>query len=402
MSNTLTNNVFKIKEDLYFTGVVDKDLEIFDIIMETEFGTTYNSYLIKDEKTVLFDTVKENFRKEFFNNLSQVTDINDIDYVVIHHTEPDHAGSLRYLLDINPNIEVFCTGPAKAYLSEQVNKPFKCHVVKDGEILNIGKRNIKFISTPFLHWADTMFTYIEEDKTLFTCDAFGCHFANTDADCIESEDYLKSARLYYDCIVKPFAKHVVSAIDKVVNLNIEFDTILTSHGPILSKDPMSAVKRYLDWSNEVLSHTNQSKAAIFYLSAYTNTLSMAKKIEAGFESKGIDVTLYDLENMSLQEMHDAVVSSKVIILGSPTINRTMVKPMWDLFSVIDPMANQGKIAGVFGSYGWSGEGISMAENILKSMSFKMPVPTLKKKFFPSEEIFNECIEFGSEFAELVK
>ncbi|MGL5316290.1 MAG: FprA family A-type flavoprotein [Peptostreptococcaceae bacterium] len=402
MSNILTNEPLEIKKDLYFTGVVDKDLEIFDIIMETEFGTTYNSYLIKDEKTVLFDTVKENFREEFFQNLSKVTDINNIDYVVIHHTEPDHAGSLRYLLDLNPNIEVFCTGPAKVYLSEQINKPFKCHVVKDGEVLNIGKRNIKFISTPFLHWADTMFTYVEEDKTLFTCDAFGCHFANTDPDCIESEDYLKSARLYYDCIVKPFAKHVVSAIDKVVNLNIEFDTILTSHGPILSKDPMAAVKRYLDWSNEVLSHSNQSKAAIFYLSAYTNTLSMAKKIEAGFESKGIDVTLYDLENMTLQEMHDAVVTSKVILLGSPTINRTMVKPMWDLFSVIDPMANQGKIAGVFGSYGWSGEGISIAENILKSMAFKMPVPTLKKKFFPSEEVFNECIEFGNQFAELIK
>lgn len=396
------SNVFEIKDDIYFTGVVDKELKVFDIIMETEFGTTYNCYLIKDEKTVLFDTVKPNFKKEFLENISQFTDINNIDYVVVHHTEPDHAGSLKYLLDLNPNIEVFCTKAAQMYLSEQINKPFKCHVIKDGEILNIGKRNIKFITAPFLHWADTMFTYIEEDKTLFTCDAFGCHFASVDPNAIDDEDYLKSAKHYYDCIVKPFAKHVINAINKVVDLQLEFDTILTSHGPILSKDPMGAVKRYLDWSTEVLNNSNQNQVSIFYLSAYTNTLDMAKKIEEGLVSEGVKVNLYDLENMSLHEMHDAVVMSKVILLGSPTINRTMVKPMWDLFSTIDPMANQGKIAGIFGSYGWSGEGITMAENLLKSMAFKMPVETIKKKFAPDEDVLNDCVEFGRNFADLVK
>ncbi|WP_122640277.1 FprA family A-type flavoprotein [Romboutsia sp. Marseille-P6047] len=396
------SKVFEVKEDIYFTGVVDKDLEVFDIIMETEFGTTYNSYIIKDEKTVLFDTVKPNFKDEFISNISEITDVKDIDYVVIHHTEPDHAGSLKYILDLNPNIEVYCTKAAKLYLDEQINKPFKCHVIKDGETLNIGKRTLRFIVAPFLHWADTMFTYVEESKTLFTCDAFGCHFANVDADCVESEDYLKSAKHYFDCIVKPFSKHVLNAVNKVVDLGIEFDTILTSHGPMLTKDPMAAVKRYVEWSTETVEFTNQNQVAVFYLSAYTNTLTMAKKIEEGLLSEGAQVKLYDLEQLTLKEMHDAVVMSKVILLGSPTINKTMVKPMWDLFSVIDPMANQGKIAGVFGSYGWSGEGISMAENTLKAMSFKVPVPALKKKFFPSEDTLCECIEFGKEFAKLVK
>lgn len=396
------NNVFEIKKDIYFTGVVDKDLEVFDIIMETEFGTTYNSYIIKDEKTVLFDTVKPNFKDEFISNIEKVTKVEDIDYVVVHHTEPDHAGSLKYILDLNPDIEVYCTKAAKLYLDGQINKPFKCHIITDGEVLNIGKRNIRFITAPFLHWADTMFTYVEEDKTLFTCDAFGCHFASTDAKAVESEDYLKSSKHYYDCIVKPFAKHVLSAIDKVVNLNIEFDTILTSHGPILSQNPMDAVKRYLDWSTEVINTTNQNQAAVFYLSAYSNTLEMAKNIEKGLISEGVKTKLYDLETISLKEMHDAVVMSKVIILGSPTINKTMVKPMWDLFSVIDPMANQGKIAGVFGSFGWSGEGISMAESILKAMTFKMPVESLKKKFSPSDETLNDCFEFGASFGKLLK
>lgn len=396
------SNVFEVKKDIYFTGVVDKDLKVFDIIMETEFGTTYNSYIIKDEKTVLFDTVKPNFKDEFLNNISEITDVKDIDYVVIHHTEPDHSGSLKYILDLNPNIEVYCTKAAKMYLDEQINRPFKCHVIKDGEVLNIGKRNLKFITAPFLHWADTMFTYVEEDKTLFTCDAFGCHFAHVDADMVENEDYLKSSKHYYDCIVKPFAKHVLNAINKVVELKLDFDTILTSHGPMLTKDPMAQVKRYLDWSTEVVNTTNQNQVTVFYLSAYTNTLVMAKHIEKGLLEEGAKVTLYDLETMSLKEMHDAVVMSKVILLGSPTINKTMVKPMWDLFSVIDPMANIGKIGGVFGSYGWSGEGITMAENLIKAMAFKMPVPTMKKKFFPSEETCQECVNFGKEFAKLIK
>ncbi|MBP3906414.1 MAG: FprA family A-type flavoprotein [Peptostreptococcaceae bacterium] len=393
---------FEVKKDIYWTGVIDKDLKVFDIIMETEFGTTYNAYFIDDEKKVLFDTVKPNFKKEFIEKLSKLTDIKELDYVVIHHTEPDHAGSLKYILDINPDVEVICTNAAKMYLAEQVNRPFKCHVIKDGETLNIGKRTLKFISAPFLHWADTMFTYIEEDKTLLTCDAFGCHFASVDANDVDSDNYLKSAKHYFDCIVKPFSKHVLKAVNKVVELGLDFDTILTSHGPILTKEPMAQVKRYVEWSTETVNSTNQDQLAILYLSAYTNTKVMAEKIAEGAKSVVDNVQLYDIETMDLHELHDVIVMSKGVIFGSPTINRTMVKPMWDAFSVIDPMANQGKIAGVFGSYGWSGEGITMAETNLKGMGFKMPVESLKKKFFPSDDTLQECFDFGAEFAKQAK
>lgn len=393
---------FEVKKDIYWTGVIDKDLKVFDIIMETEFGTTYNAYFINDEKKVLFDTVKPNFKKEFIEKLSKLTDIKELDYVVIHHTEPDHAGSLKYILDINPDVEVICTNAARMYLAEQVNRPFKCHVIKDGETLNIGKRTLKFISAPFLHWADTMFTYIEEDKTLLTCDAFGCHFASVDANDVDSDNYLKSAKHYFDCIVKPFSKHVLKAVNKVVELGLDFDTILTSHGPILTKEPMAQVKRYVEWSTETVNSTNQDQLAILYLSAYTNTKVMAEKIAEGAKSVVDNVQLYDIEAMDLHELHDIIVMSKGVIFGSPTINRTMVKPMWDAFSVIDPMANQGKVAGVFGSYGWSGEGITMAETNLKGMGFKMPVESLKKKFFPSDDTLQECFDFGAEFAKQAK
>lgn len=396
------SNVFEIKPGIFYTGVVDKDLEIFDIIMETKYGTTYNSYLIKDEKTVLVDTVKDCFKDEFLSNLQELVDIKDIDAVVIHHTEPDHAGCLKYILDINPDVEVYCTKAAKLYLADQVNRDFKCTTVKTGDTLNTGTKTLQFIQAPFLHWADTMFTYVPEDKTLFTCDAFGCHYSSFDCKAIDDEGYLESAKLYYDCIVRPYATHVLDAVNKVVELGLDFDTILTSHGPILSERPMEQVGRYVEWSKEAVAETNNNELAIFYLSAYTNTLKMAEKIQEGALSKGAKVKLYDLETLSLKEIHDAVLSAKAVLVGSPTINRTMVKPMWDLFSVIDPMANKGTIAGVFGSYGWSGEGITMAENIFKSMAFKQPLPSLKKKFFPSDDTFKECFDYGVEFGKLVK
>ena len=397
------SNVLEIKKDIYYTGVLDKDLEVFDIIMETEFGTTYNSYLIKDEKTVLIDTVKSTFKDLFFEKIEQVTPIEDIDYIVVHHTEPDHASSLSYILDRNPDAVVYCTTAAKNYLTSQLNRDFKFKTIKDGEVLNIGKRNLRFITAPMLHWADTMFTYVEEDKVLFTCDAFGCHYGDFDAECVaNNEDYIKASKVYYDCIVKPFAQYVLDGVDKVVGLGIDFDTILTSHGPILSKEPMEQVKRYVKWSQEAVDATNKDKVSIFYLSAYGNTKKMAEKIAEGAKSEGVEVGLYDLEQLTHEEMHDKFLESKVVVLGSPTINRTMVKPMWDLFSNVDPMANRGTLAGVFGSYGWSGEGITMAENTLKSMNFKMPVETVKKKFFPDEATLQACVEAGKEYAKLVK
>lgn len=397
------SNVFEIKKDVYYTGVLDKGLEVFDIIMETEYGTTYNSYLIKDEKTVLFDTVKSNFKDEFFENIEAITPIEDIDYIVVHHTEPDHASCLAYVLDKNPEAVIYCTTPAKNFLTNQLNREFKFKTVKDGDVLNIGKRNIKFVLAPMLHWADTMFTYIEEDKLLLTCDAFGCHYGSYDSECVkDNEDYLKASKVYYDCIVKPFAQNVLDGVDKVVKLGLDFDTILTSHGPILSKEPMEQVKRYIEWSKDATKTTNNDKISMFYLSAYGNTKLMAEKIAEGAKSEGADVSIYDLEKLTHEEMHDKFLESKIVVLGSPTINKTMVKPMWDLLSNIDPMANKGTIAGVFGSYGWSGEGITMAENLLKSMAFKMPVETVKKKFFPDKATLNACVEAGKEYAKLLK
>lgn len=390
---------FEIKNKIFWTGVLDPGLETFDIIMKTPHGSTYNSYFIDDEKKVLIDTVKTNFKDEYLEKLKKLTNIREIDYVIINHTEPDHAGSLKYILEINPDVEIFCTKAASIFLQEQINREFKYHVIKDGEELDIGSRKLTFITAPFLHWSDTMFVYSRTDKTLFSCDCFGSHYCAIEHEAVNKTEYPDAIKHYYRCIMEPFAQHYLNAHEKIKDLTM--DAILPSHGPILSEKPQDAIANYFAWSTKEMNTRNQSQVAVFYLSAYRNTEIMAEKIWEGLEAAGATVKFIDAEKEDLEAIHYAINTSKGILLGSPTINKTMVKPMWDLLSLIDPMANMGKIAGVFGSYGWSGEGLQMAHSLLKQMAFKLPFEPLGKKFTPSEETLKQCFELGKAFAEKI-
>ncbi|WP_053955982.1 FprA family A-type flavoprotein [Inediibacterium massiliense] len=392
-------NTFEIKNKIYWAGVLDPNLEVFDIIMHTPYGSTYNSYFIDDEKKVLIDTVKSNFKGEYLEKLSKLIDLQSIDYVIINHTEPDHAGSLKYILEVNPHIEVFCTKAAGIFLKEQVNQEFKMHIISDGETLDIGSRKLTFITAPFLHWSDTMFVYSEADQVLFSCDCFGSHYCSIDALEVHKNEYEDASKHYYNCIMKPFAQHYLKAHEKIKNLPIKI--ILTSHGPILSEKPEENIQNYFNWSQEEMNTRNQKQVTVVYLSAYKNTEMMALKIKEGLEAAGAKVKFVDAEKEDLATLHEMINTSKGILIGSPTINKTMVKPIWDLLSIIDPMANMGKIAGVFGSFGWSGEGIKMAHGILKQMAFKMPFEPLQKKFTPSEETLEQCFQLGKNFAEYI-
>ncbi len=390
---------FEIINKVYWTGVLDPDLRTFDIIMKTPYGSTYNSYFIDDEKKVLIDTVKPNFKGEFLEKLQTLVDIKDLDIVVINHTEPDHAGCLRYILEINPNIEVYSTKAAQIFLQEQVNRDFKSHVIKDGETLNIGSRTLRFITAPFLHWSDTMFTYSEEDKLLFTCDGFGSHYCAIEPEASQGEDYAEAFRHYYDAIMHPFAPHVLNALEKIKNLPIE--KTLPSHGPILEEGSYQR-EHYYNWAKRDNDKRNKNQVSVIFLSAYTNTEKMALSIMEGLQQvEGVTIRMIDAEKEPLHDIAEAISVSKGILFGSPTINKSMVKPLWDVFSVIDPMANMGKIAGTFGSYGWSGEGIKMADSLLKIMSFKVPFEPLEKKFSPSKETLEKCKDFGKEFGQYI-
>ncbi len=214
----------KLKEDFYWTGIIDENLRVFDIIMLTEFGTTYNSYVLKTgDKTVLFETAKAKFFDEYLRELKKITEIEKIDYLVVDHTEPDHAGSVELLLDINPNMKIIATGCAVNFLKNIVNRDFYSIQVKDNESMKIGDKTLTFMTVPNLHWPDTMYTWIEEDKILVTCDSFGAHYGVEGvlrSEVRNEENYNKAARYYFDCIIGPFKGFMMKALKRVKELDL--------------------------------------------------------------------------------------------------------------------------------------------------------------------------------------
>ncbi|CDF58522.1 FprA family A-type flavoprotein [Thermobrachium celere] len=384
----------ELKKGVYWVGVKNPELRVFDIIMTTKKGTTYNSYLIVDEKITLIDTVKDGYQDEFLKNIKSLIGDRKIDYLVVHHTEPDHSGSLRKILETYEDIVVYASKPALINIREITNMNF--NGVEAKEELNIGDRTLKFISAPFLHWPDTIFTYSEKDKILFTCDAFGCHYCDENSifnD--EVGDFSDEFRYYYDVIMGPFKKYVVSAIEKIKN--IDFDMVCTSHGPVLRRDVNKYIDLYEKWSREGI-YEEEKSAVVAYVSAYGYTKQIAEAITNGLKENGVNVYLYDISESNLSEIVDKIERSKALLVGSPTINQDAVKPVWDLLSLICPINNRGKIATAFGSYGWSGEAVPMLIDRLKGLKFNTEIEGLKVKFKPSEDDLIKAKELGNMIA----
>lgn len=388
-------NSLEVKNNIFWVGSLDFDIRTFDVIMTTEYGTTYNSYVVKGaEKTALIETSKDRFFEENLERIKTVIDPEKIDYLIVNHTEPDHTGAVEKFLEINPNITVYGTVAAINYLKQITNKEFNSKAVKDGDTLDLGGKILKFISVPFLHWPDSMYTYIEEDKTLFTCDSFGCHYADEKVfnDKI-SGDFIDAYKYYFDCIMGPFKDFVLKAIDKISPLDIE--TICPGHGPVLREDLDKYINLYKEWS--VVKKEN--KVVVAYVSAYGYTKKMAEKIAEGVKSKGIAVSLYDLETANKDKVMADIYTAKGLLVGSPTLVNDALPPVWNILTSLNPTINKGLLAGAFGSYGWSGEAVPNMEGRLNQLKFKMPAGVLKIQFNPSEEELSKCFEYGVSFAE---
>lgn len=392
--------ILEIKKDIKWIGVLDPDLVTFDIVMETKYGTTYNSYFINAEKKAIVETVKKPFWNTYKNKIQQLTNPADIEYIILNHTEPDHSGSLSNLLEIAPNATVVGSGQALNYLQDITGKTFKSLKVKDGDTLSLGNKTLKFIGAPNLHWPDTIYTYINEDKVLITCDSFGAHFCHPEMYDDIVGNYDDSFKYYFDVILKPFSKFMIKAIEKIRPLDI--DVIATGHGPILR----SNWKHFVDYSeqlaNEYLCTTanKDKKVLITYISAYGFTREMAEKIKDGVDSvDGMKAELVDIENMLLGDLEEKLVANNAIIVGSPTINQNTLLPIYKLFSVVNPIRDRGKLAAAFGSYGWSGEAVGIIESNLKNLKFKVIQEAFSSKFFPHEDKAQNAINFGKCFAE---
>ncbi len=389
----------ELKKNLYWVGNQDPELRVFDIIMETEFGTTYNSYILKgNEKTVLFESSKLKCLPDYLDKVESIVSITDIDYLVVNHTEPDHAGAIEKLLEINPRIKIVGTATAIGFLKEICNRDFTAIVVNDGDTLSIGDKTLKFITAPNLHWPDTMFTYIPEEKMLVTCDCFGSHYSHdgvTNDTIPNQEDYLRALKYYFDMIIGPFKSFALAAIKKIDGL--EIDLIATGHGPVLVKEPMKVVELYKQWATEINPNTKKT-VVIPYVSAYGYTLEIAEKITEGIKAAGdIDVRLYDLVYADVAKVNEELYWADGILLGTPTMVGEALKPIWDLCTSMFARTHSGKLASAFGSYGWSGEGVPNIIQRLKQLRMKVYGEGLRIRFKPNQAQLQEAFEFGYNF-----
>lgn len=395
------NQALSVEKDIHWVGVMDYDIITFDIVMETKYGTTYNSYFIDAEKKVLIDTVKEKFFDTYIEKIKSLTNPEDIEYIICTHTEPDHSGSLKHMIDLAPNAIVIGSGQAINYLTEMVGKPFKWQKVKDGDVVDLGNKKIRIIGAPNLHWPDTIYAYLEEEQLLFTCDSFGAHYADEKMFDDQVGDYHAAFKYYFDVILKPYSKFLLKAIDKISPL--EINAICPGHGPILRSNWKDIVEESKELATEYLINTTkQNRILLAYISAYGYTKEMALKIAEGIKKKGsFDIDIVDIENMLLGDLEEKVVRADAIIVGSPTINQNTLLPIYKLFSVINPIRDKGKPAAVFGSYGWSGEAVKIIEDHLANLKLKVK-NSYSAKFYPNDEKAAELIEFGEDFAEALE
>lgn len=393
--------IIDITDDVKWVGVLDYDIETFDIVMKTEYGTTYNSYFINAEKKTLIEVAKEKFSETYFKKLNALTDLSEISYIILDHTEPDHSGSLELLLGYASSAIVVGSGNAIKYLEDMVDIPFRSLVVKDGDTLDLGNKTLKFISAPNLHWPDSIYTWLVEDKVLFTCDSFGAHYCTEHMTDDLNEDYLKALKYYFDVILKPYSRFIIRAIEKIKPFDIRF--ICPGHGPILGRNRDKIVDLTLKYANEYLdvnAGASGNKILVAYVSAYGYTGKAAEIIAEGIREAGdFDVKVVDVENIDPAELDLLLTESGAILAGSPTINQNTLLPIYTMFALINPIRDRGKLAASFGSYGWSGEAAMIIAETFKNLKLKVFDENLSFKFRPSGSKGEDLKLFGKKFAE---
>lgn len=391
----------QLSEQLWSVGVLNPALRIFDIVMESPYGTSYNAYLLKGEKNVLIETVhKDNF-DEFSANIESVIPLEDLDYLIMNHTEPDHSGSVALLLARCPNLTVICTGPAKKFLGAITSCDFPCQVVKDGDTLDIGGRRLQFISAPLLHWPDTMFTWDAEAQTLFTCDFLGTHFcAPTMLDTSLTpyrSAYEQEFKRYYNCIFGPFKPSVLAGLDKMPP---DTKLVCPSHGPCLTQGIPEAKDSYRRWSTPA--PKEGKTAAVLYCSAYGCTAALAQAGAQALTREGFQVTSLDLTYAPAGEGAALANACDVVLVGAPTINRDAPGAAWAVLQHIDAINTKGRAAGAFGSYGWSGEAPEMLHTRLAQLKFSVPDGLCRACFTPTQEDLDDMAAYALQVAALVK
>ncbi len=392
----------KVAEKVFWVGVKDPDLRVFDINVRTDYGTTYNSYLILGEKKALVDSVKFGFEEDFLSKIAEHTPVEEIDYLIVNHTEPDHSGCIPLLLKKNPRLKLFCSKPALPFLKNVLNDDsVEIQGVKTGDRLELGGLTLEFQSAPFLHWPDTMFTYLIEEKVLFPCDGYASHFSPHEGIFYRPGDQVvdHATWYYYDCIMRPYAAHCRKATEEA--LQKEIAVCAPSHGPINISEPKKFMQDYLEWT-EIKKPSEKKFVVVAYASSYGNTRRLAEQIAFTIQEAELDLKLIDVTATSDAEKRDLFEAADGLIFGAPTFVNDVVKPMWETLLLLPTVTTAGKRAATFGSYGWSGQAPAMMQSFLQSIKMKVYEPLLKARLVPSEEDLREATTFAQGFLKFLQ
>lgn len=393
--------MIQVKDQIYHLGLRDWELKSFHgHELSTFNGSSYNSYLIKDEKTVLVDTVWRPHSREFMDILDKEVGIDNIDYIIINHSEPDHSGTLVDIMERRPDIPIYCSVKGVEIIRKQYHKDWNFRAVKTGDTLNIGKYELMFVDMTMIHWPDSMMTFVKGPNVLLSNDAFGQHIAGASIfedeidECVVWQEAIK----YFATILAPFTPLIKKKVDEVIALNLPIEMIAPSHGVIWRNNPLRIVEKYAQWSDNY----DEGYVSIVYDTMYDATKKMAGAIAKGLESKGVRCKLF---NSSLSDMSDLITDlfkSKGIIMGSCTVNNGTLRSIAAIMDEVKGHKLKNKVGAAFGSYGWSGEAPKKIHKELGDAGIKMVMEPISVKYQPDDHELTACYQFGRDFAAHIK
>jgi len=386
----------KIRENIYWVGGIDWDIRNFHGYL-TQRGTTYNAYLILDKKVVLVDTVKHYLFDEMLDRIGKIINPGKIDYILSNHVEMDHSGSISKILELSPNAKVITSTQGEKGLRRHYKKEWNFNVVKSGDTLSIGKRTLNFYHTPMVHWPDSMVTYIPEEKILLSNDAFGQHVASSERfdDEIGWEILREEAAKYYGNIVMPYGDQVKKALGSLSQLNI--DLICTGHGLIWRSYISKILEEYTKWAN----YDTKDKALIVYDSMWGSTEKIAYALQEGIGNVGLPVTIRNLKTNHISDIITDVTYSKLILIGSPTLNNGMLPSMGAFINYIKGLKPRKRIGFAFGSFGWGGQAVREIEGIMQELKWDIPKESISFKYIPDNDELESAKEIGKSLGEYV-
>ena len=385
----------EIADGIFWVGSIDWNIRDFHGY-STKQGTTYNAYLIMDDKITLIDTVKKEFADELIHHISEIVDPKKIDYVISNHTEMDHSGGLaRVMHKIGEDKPLFCSKMGHKNLPRHFSQKWNYHPVEDGGELTLGKRTLTFMETRMLHWPDSMFTYAKEDNILFSSDAFGQHYAGLERfDDEIGEAIMPHALKYFANILLLFSPLILKLVNRVTEAGLALDIICPDHGIIWRKDPSKIINSYVEWSQQ----KPKRKAVVVYDTMWHSTEMMANAIVRALSQDGVNTSSMHLRSWHRSDIMTEVLDAGAIIVGSPTLNSGLFPTVSDFLSYMKGLKPKNKIGAAFGSYGWSGDAVKLIHKELEEMKFEVIDPGLKIQFVPDAEATEACHELGRKIA----